>query len=347
MNNNSLKEISDEDRDSLHILPLAILPVQTPGIRRARMIKNSRLESVVELFSDDTAGSGQMDISGLPNEFAWDEGENHHDFVMLNKLSELPSFDVYSLRIQLRKLDIDVENVESLRLSPTMNKRLTNYMTEFTHPLILHIYGAEAGIKVNNFEDVIALFQTPDVKKALERLRMMASKLGIRPEDVPAFLEDYGDVFLSLSYFRRCFDSIEPIINQFMLTLDDIRGNYQIRHDPALMHTFNEIEQTLSGLMSNITGRFEVFDRSSKNMWSEISATRFRKVEQMVKGNHVTIGGMICALSCKMSAWARMFPSRGMGGPQKRAEFIHSELRQGIDRMQMIERESPRIEAIV
>jgi hypothetical protein len=338
--------ISDTDRDSLHILPLAMLPVETPGLRQARLIKNSRLESTVELFNDISAGSGQLDIRDLPQEFSWKDGELHPDSVMLRKLAALPSFDVFSLRIQLRKLNIDVNNLDALKLSEAMNKQLTSYMTEFTHPLIVQIYGDDADVTAENFEDVLRLFKTPDVKKALERLKRMASKLGIMPEEVPAFLEDYGDVFLSLSYFRRCVDSIEPIISDFTLGLMDLRENFQIKNDPALLQTFDALETTLNQLMVNITGRFEVFDRSSKHMWSEISATRFRKVEEMVKGNHVAIGGMICALSVKMDAWKRMFPDRSIGGPQKRAEFIHSELRQGIDRMRRFEREAPKIMAL-
>ena len=40
----------DAARDSLHILPLATVPLRTPGLRRARLIKNTRLRAVVELF---------------------------------------------------------------------------------------------------------------------------------------------------------------------------------------------------------------------------------------------------------------------------------------------------------
>ena len=35
-------EITDEDRDSLHTFPIAILPMQTAVFRRARLVKNAR-----------------------------------------------------------------------------------------------------------------------------------------------------------------------------------------------------------------------------------------------------------------------------------------------------------------
>ncbi len=45
--------LSDADRDSVHILPLSIIPLQTKGLERTRMIKNAKLESVIELFDDE------------------------------------------------------------------------------------------------------------------------------------------------------------------------------------------------------------------------------------------------------------------------------------------------------
>ena len=43
------------DRDSLHIRPLGDLPMETPGLASARLIKNSRLQGVIEVFSNTYA----------------------------------------------------------------------------------------------------------------------------------------------------------------------------------------------------------------------------------------------------------------------------------------------------
>ncbi|MEE9545500.1 MAG: hypothetical protein V3V55_07925, partial [Rhodospirillales bacterium] len=64
-------EAGDVDRDSPHILPLSILPVETKALKRARLIKNARLESVVEFFDDIHAGSGQVEIDALGGQFDW------------------------------------------------------------------------------------------------------------------------------------------------------------------------------------------------------------------------------------------------------------------------------------
>ncbi|HYN39061.1 MAG TPA: hypothetical protein VES39_07410 [Rhodospirillales bacterium] len=120
--------IRDVDRDSLYILPLAMIPMQTPALRRARMIKNVRLDSVIELFDDAKSGSGQVDVEDLPQEFHWRDPMLQSDLMVLRKLALLPSFDVYSLRILLREHDIKVNDHESLRLSKSKNQELTSYM---------------------------------------------------------------------------------------------------------------------------------------------------------------------------------------------------------------------------
>ncbi len=198
MNEQRPYDIRDVDRDSLHILALSIVPIETPPLKRARLIKNVRLQSIIEFFGDESTGSGQVDIEDLGGEFGWPEIPPHPDLILLRKLADLPSYDVFSLRILLRHHGIAVNGVEALKLSPTKQAELNEYMTSFSRPLIKEIYGGE-DVSIQTFEDVIRLFRDPDLKRAREKLKIMSEKLEIGLEDVPKFLEDYGDIFLSLS----------------------------------------------------------------------------------------------------------------------------------------------------
>ncbi|MCZ6859762.1 MAG: hypothetical protein O7I42_05710 [Alphaproteobacteria bacterium] len=335
-----LVKVNWADTDSLHILPLAIVPLQSPALQRARMIKNSRLKSVIELFNVDTGGSGQIEVEAVPKEFGWSEDEPHPDLLLLRKLKDLPSYDVYSLRILLRSHGISVSDSKHLKLSSGKSAELSEYMTDFTMPLIKQIYG-EGEIEIKDFGDVVGLFRDPDISKAREKLSIMAEKLEIGLEEVPSFLEDYGDIFLSLSYYRQCLDGIEPIISNFLESLPMIRENWQLRKDTHLMSTCAMIESKINGLMAAITGRFENFDRSTGDMWSQISASRFQKVKALIESYHTTIGGVLCSLSLIMGAWDHHFPSKDAGGPNKRAGFIMSELKQGIENIQKIEDSAP------
>ena len=101
-------------------------------LSRVRLVKNVSLKRVVELFADKDTGSGQIDIEDLPKEFSWLMADLPADMTMLQKVGNLPSYDVFSLRISLRELDIKVNDVTALRLSDSMNSELTAYMTDFT-----------------------------------------------------------------------------------------------------------------------------------------------------------------------------------------------------------------------
>ena len=75
--------MKDEDRDSMKTLPLAILPVETPALKRAHMIKNNKLATVIELFDGKGTGSDQIKVEGLPLEFGWSDSPAHPDFFLL------------------------------------------------------------------------------------------------------------------------------------------------------------------------------------------------------------------------------------------------------------------------
>ena len=336
-----LSEIRDIDRDSLHILPLSIIPLQTPVLTGARLIKNVRLESVVELFGDPNTGSGQIDIEDLPQAFGWSEARVHPDLTVIRKLALLPSFDMYSLRILLREHGIRINDCNALRLSERKNAELTAYMTRFTRPLIMYVYGAAGDRSIHSFEDLVALFRDPDVKKALSKLKIMAARLEIRVDQVPKFLEDYGDIFLSLSYYRQALDGIEPTVAGFGDVIGELREHWQLRKDENLMKACATMQEVLETVMTTLKHRFTRFDRSTTNLWSNVSAERFRKVQDLITSYHTTIGGVLCALTVKMDAWNRMFPSKEVGGPMKRADFIFTEMRPGFDKILRIEQVAP------
>ena len=337
--------ISDHDRDSLHILPLAIIPLRTSSLRRARLVKNVQLDSVIEFFDDPTTGSGHLNIESLPHEYGWPEMPVHPDLKVLRNLAKLASFDVYSLRVQLRELGIPVNENEALRLSPRKAEELTVYMRDFTRPLIQNIYGTD-DLEIQCFEQLVSMLRNPNVKQALQKLTVMAETLSIKVEEIPGFLEDYGDIFLSLSYYKQCLDSIEPTITDFLEWLDQLNTSWQGRSDPQLNATCRLIEDTINGTMAAISGRLESFYRNTRDMWECVSAERFRKVETLIKGYHTTIGGQLCALTVKIQTWARSFPSKNAGGPARRAKFLMTEMRHGIERVRVFEASAPSLLAL-
>ncbi len=339
------RAIFEADRDSLHILPLSIIPLQTQVLKHARLIKNGHLDTVIELFADSHTGSGQIDIPKLGKLFNWPDSPRHPDWSLIWKLSTMSSFDVYSLRILFRENAIPLADDSALRLSPEKVQELSPYMAAFTRPLLQEIFGKDE-IEVGNFNDMLSMFRNPDVRKVQERLQTMSDKLGIGVLDIPNFLEDYADIFLSLSYYRQCLDSIVPSIDDFLESIDEFNSYMQLRNDEKLILSCKKIRETLNGSLSAITGRFESFERSTRDMWCNLSAERFRKLEKHIKSYHTSTGGVLCALSVKMQAWNRKFPVKKAGSPTRRAEFVMSEMLQGIDRIEKIDVSTQLLSAI-
>jgi hypothetical protein len=330
---------SDADRDALHILPLAILPVKHPALRRTRLVKNSRLESMVEMFAMEGAGSGHMAVPAAARALGLADNPPDPDLVLLRKISHLPSFDVYSLRVLLRGCDVHIADDSALRLSATKMESLNSYMATFTRPLVAEVFGEQAS--VGGFTDLVSMMRNCPAETVRERLAALSDKLGIEIGAIPKFLEDYADIFMSLSYYRQCLDEILPPMEDFMKTVTDLRGNFQMKQDVNLLHILDMVEETINALTANVTGRLESFERSTGDMWRDLTAERFMRIETMIKGCHTNIGGVLCALSVKLHAWQRLFPKSSSAGPMRRAEFIMSEMRQGIDTIRALEDSAP------
>lgn len=332
----STGDVSDEEaRDSLHILPLSIVPLETPGLQSARLIKNVRLETVVEMFNDNAAGSGQVKVPHIPTYFESNKAEIERDLVKLLKLSQANSFDVYSLRIELRRLAIDIASCADLTLSDRKKAELTDYMKSFTHPLIKHVYGADSG-NISDVSDIIKMFASPNRDEAIKNLRMMADQLKIGLGEIPLFLEEYGDIFLSLAYFRHCIDEVVPEIQRFVEWMNEVRRSSEIARDRRLLLTIDQVGADLTEITASITGRFENFDRRSKDFWTDINADSFRTIRQLITAHHVTIGGVLCGLAVKMNLWKLRF-ARGGGGPNRRIEFVKSEILPGLSHIKALE----------
>ena len=336
---NKLSEYN-RDKDCLYILPLSIIPLETPGLKQARLVKNARLESAVEVFNGPDTGSGRWyDPNQLTQVFDWPQDPVHPDLTIIQALIGLHSYDVFSLRIELRRLNIRVDDHSELRLSEEKNRELTTYMTNFTRPLIQQIYG-NTDTKIANVNDLIAMFSNPDKEEALKNLRLMAENLSVRMEDVPTFLEDYGDMFLSLAYFKEELNKIIPSINDLIIALRDLKLNHQWRQDQNFLSTCDNMEKSFTDIISSITKRFKNFDQHSQSLWDNITAESFRRVKELITDHHTTVGGVLCGLKVKMDPWNEKF-GRGQGGPIQRSDFIMSELKEGIDVITRLENEAP------
>ncbi len=332
----SQQEIDDEfrdDLDSLYILPLRMLPLKSNLFRRAKMIKDSRLETAIEVFSNEETGSGRIYLDEIePEKLSETDPEARDDFTLLTKLGRLQSFDVYSLRMSLRELNIPVRSNDYLSLSNQKKGELNKRMKVFTQPLLREVYG-QSGMEVAEELDLIKLISDPDVSVALGRLRALSDLLAIELNDIPTFLEDFSDIYLSLAYYQQCVDEVGYQIDDFRDELREIQDNWQLKQDNRLMRACEAIDKTLTRFDDGVQQRFEAFNANTDKMWENVSAERFRKIEAVIKAHHTTIGGLLCGIGTKMKGWRTLFPEVGTGGPVARSEAIMSQFVPGMDKI--------------
>ncbi len=315
--------LADEDRDSLSVLPLIIIPFETRALKRTRMIKNSKLESVIELFNEQDVGKGHIYPHEVDQFFA---DVNGNDTSIIMTLAELKSYDVYSLRISLRNSGIEVDQHDALRLSDNKQAELQAYMQPFLKQMTVNLFGTDDGPVSGDWRQ---MFMHPDVKVTRRRLETLSSKLGIPVQDVPRFLEDYGDVYLSVAYYQQCLDEIKPAVVHFVQSASEILAHSQLGRDYQISKTCNALRNKVERISRTLTEQFTEMGKSTDRLWTDSDAASFQQFRQMVESSHDRFGTLLCALTVKMLAWSHKFPVDDESGPMRRADFMTTEMRQG------------------
>lgn len=321
---------------------MKIVPVETPELSRGRMIKNSALDPAIELFRGAETGSGQLLVSDIDAErghhmFGWPLHKDHKDLELLRKLARLTSYDVYSLRIQFRALGIEPSSVSYLRLSPEKRKSLRMYMQVFTLPLIDLVYG-QGDSAAQNVDNIVDLFRDPDTGVARQNLKRLADGLGVDMTEIPRFLEDFSDIYLSLSYYQEYLDDLTPKVIDMVGELGEMGQNWQLRQDPHTVAVLKKVHDDINDLLTSVTGRFEAFRQHSDGMWEDIDAEKFKKTKRLVLSAQETVGGVLCGLGIKLNTWKEKFPHASSGGPVARSDMLFSEILPGLDKLTALER---------
>jgi len=334
-------EYSDADKDAIHILPLAIIPLATPGLRKTKLIKNAQLNTVVELFRDDRAGSGQIAIENLRDQFVGQGPGFEDDLAIVEALGEAESFDVYSLRLTLRSHNLMVEDGRHLQLSPAMQDQLTSYMRVFTRPLVRRVFGDDSS-HVATAGAIVEMFRSADRHETLKKLKKVSDALDMSVEQIPAFLEDYGDTFLSLSYFRRYLDQVRPDFESFKRWAKDGILNSHVGKQPEAVEACERVEREFNAATRFVLRRFGHFDEISRIFWVDLNPARYATLRHTITGHHLSIGGTLCGLAVKMNRWRHEFPSAS-GSPNNRLDFLMSEMIPGLDKIRNLENRAPDI----
>lgn len=319
------------DGDAMDKLPLSMIPLESTTLKAARLVKNSQLETMVELHSGKDSGSLQIRPQDIAQSFP---ATSPKDLTIIGQLSELRSYDVYSLRNNLARLGIQVDPSQ-LELSDATRERLEKSSLEFVRPLILSLFGD--GAATADKDSLTKLFRDPDIAKVQQRLRLMSQKTGIPVEGIPAFLQGYRDIFLSTTYYRDSFDSIAPDLNRFWTWLAELKVQREVTTSPAANAACNNVANLMRNLFTSTRDRLNKFKGSFESFWKDMNPETFAALRREIEENHDTMGAVLCGIGVKMRNWSKAFPDNNTGSISSRLSYLSTELEPGLDQLMTIE----------
>ena len=300
------------------------------------------METRIELYREAGMGSGQVTIEELPDFMTATDDLLHHDIPMLNSVGEMESFDPYSLRRGLRAAGIAVDNLEAFTLSDPKKRELQPYMRNLTRPLLQHVFGAST-IELTDPEILRDRLLNSNSATVLQRINALALALGSTRDDLPDLLEDYGDVFLSLGFYKQQLAEIGPRITLLQIWVDEACQVPHIRKDPMMGPALHKTERVLGALQQSLERRFKNFEAKTKIRWERVTVGTFNQVRALITDHQASLAAVLCGLTVKVFEWESRFPGGG-GSFERRADFVLSDLQSGLDRLTAIEREASTFE---
>ena len=332
--------IDREDRDSINTFACAALPVRNKGVLRLRLIKNVRLETRIELYRGSGTGSGQFAIDELPNYVNRDEDLIKHDIPLLKRAAELPAFDCYSLRRAVRSSGIDVGTTEVLSLSDEKKRELAGHMRNLTRPLVRHVFG-EGELDITDPSSLRDIMQMADKAAAREKLQRMSETLETDLDGLPELLEDYGDAFLSLGYYRSYLNLIVPRVKELHDWIEEAisRGSFR-KGDPATKR-MKQVSSAFDHIVKSVVQRFGEFDRRAVFDWESLTLDEFAAARGQILAHQETMAEVLCGITVKVFEWRSRFAKPNVG-IQQRVDFVLSDLQPGLDHLLKVESSAPR-----
>jgi hypothetical protein len=99
-----------------------------------------------------------------------------------------------------------------------------------------------ADSNADNISQLVQKYKSPDKQDTLDNLKLMADRLGVAIHEVPDFLEEYADIYLSVSYGKYCLNQLIPQIIAFEESMEKLKENLELSNDgckaPFLCTTF-------------------------------------------------------------------------------------------------------------
>ena len=318
------------EQDAFDKLALARMPLANVSLRAGHLIKDAQMDTMFELVNDPLAGSLQIRADEISKNFSISAADQE----LINKLASLGSYDVYSLRINLQKLGIKLDN-DLFDLSAEAKSRLTGYTLAFTRPLILAVFGDG---EVSATESLQKIFRDSDREKVSRRLKTMSEKVGIPVSEIPDFLSDYRELYMSGSYYAHTFEGILKDVARLYAWLAALKAQPEVASSPRVLDSCVKTEEAMKFLCNSVIERMEEFKSGFENFWKHMSRKSFEKLRRQIEDNRSGLGAVLCGLTVKMRDWSQAFPDDRPTTAQ-RVKYV-AEMKAFLDKLQNMESEA-------
>lgn len=319
------------EQDSFDKLELARMPLVNQSLKAGHLIKDAQMQTMFELINDPLAGSLQIRADEISKNFSISAADQE----LINKLASLGSYDVYSLRINLNKLGIKLES-DTLDLSSDTKSKLAQYSLDFTRPLILAIFGNG---EVNETENLQKLFRDSDRERVTRRLKIMSEKIGIPVAEIPDFLSDYKELYMSGSYYMHTFDDILRDVSRLYTWIEHLKSQPEVATVPRITESLAKTEEAMQFLCNSVIERMNEFKGGFESFWKNMSKKNFEKLRRQIEDNRTGLGAVLCGLIVKMRDWSRTFPDNTTGTVSMRIKYL-VEMKAFLDKLQNMESEA-------
>ncbi len=325
--NAEVKPFEFEHRDTLHRLPLSDLPLTTRALDSACLVKTNKLETMVELFGEADTGKAFILPEKIHQHYSIDDPTDRR---LLTMVGQLTSFDVFSLRVELRRLNIEIEDIDALSLSPELKSDLDDNMKDFLEPLFRSIFAGDEPSDTS-LTSILESLSNPDAHKVRANLQQMAKKLEIPITEIPVFLKDYADTYLALAYFDYQLKEIYPRLSDLLATLQLIQISPLETGGASFGQQCNEISSRFTAAFRFVSGSLQRFKNDTNGMWENISRIEFEAMKKLINDYLTRIGATLCTLSVKIDHWEQTFPPGAKIKGQKYSAYLSSQLIVGLD----------------
>jgi len=125
-------------------------------------------------------------------------------------------------------------------------------------------------------------------------------------------------------------DYLQPAIADVDQAIDEILKHNQLKHDHQIIGICTRLQKKVRNLNRVVAERLRIFSQCTEEIWENINESSFQEFKQLVEDNYAAIGAILCTLPVAMDSWLEKFTNDLSGESVKRAEFIPSDIRQGL-----------------